>query len=1073
MSFELDNLLYFFRRNTLYNISAFMHYKVITNEGGNTNMKMKKVLAIGLSAAMIMSVTPGEVFASDLNADVAVEEFSDDADDTVASESEEPEVEENNSDQAADVEFQDEESDEQQPEDQEVQDDDVALFSDGEENASAVGDGTISDNIQWKLEDSNEDGLEDTLIISGNGDMPDYESYDAEPWYAYRKTITHLVIEDGITSIGNYTFILENLKSIEWGENITRIGNFTLSGCKSMTELKLPKNLINIGKYSFAGWTSLTALEMPNSIKIIGDSAFNSCENLVSVKFSENIEEIGRYVFGSCTKVNNIFLPATIKKIGDQFFHGKKTYKYSSNLYYGCCLSSIHYAGTKDDMEKIDGVDQSENSPSGYIRLRSYFHYSVYHAPRNATCLKNGFVGYWICNTCGGKIYADAECTQELSEIPIIPALGHDLDQGNVSKEANCTEEGVVTYSCQREGCDYTETKSIPTNGKHIYGEPSYTWNEDNTECIATEICSLCQYENTESAKAQETTLIPATCNQEGKVHYTAVFTNDNFTTQDKEVIVPQLSHKNTEIRNARNATCESSGYSGDIYCKDCGKFLSEGSIIKAKGHLWDDGTVKKEPTCVEKGEKVYTCFRCNATKTEKLEAVGHKWNDKETTDLKATCTTSGRKSIHCSVCDEIQDGSQQIIPALGHNWSEGVIEKKATCTEKGMQIVTCLRCGKEKEEEIPAVGHAVVRDEEIPATCETDGKTEGNHCSACGKILTEQKTIPATGHKEVKDAAIAATCEKDGLTEGSHCSVCGKILVAQNIVKATGHAWDAGKITKEATCEEAGVKTYTCATCGSIKTEDIKALGHKEVKDAAVTATCEKDGLTEGSHCSVCNKVLTEQQKVPATGHKFSSWKTTSQATVFSPEQQSRSCSVCGKSENREIGSKLQKTMTVTATSLPLKTKQKTTVLRVSGLAVGDSIISWKSSNTKVAKVSGRANGTSTITAGNKKGTAKITITLKSGLQKVVKVTVQKSTVKTKKITGVSKSLKLNKKQRAVLRPVITPLTSKQKITYKSSNSKVASVNSKGQITAKKKGTAVITVKSGSKTVKCKVTVK
>lgn len=249
--------------------------------------------------------------------------------------------------------------------------------------------------------------------------------------------------------------------------------------------------------------------------------------------------------------------------------------------------------------------------------------------------------------------------------------------------------------------------------------------------------------------------------------------------------------------------------------------------------------------------------------------------------------------------------------------------------------------------------------------------------------------------------------------------------------------------------------------------------LGHTEVKDAAVAATCEKDGLTEGSHCSVCNKVLTEQKKVSATGHKFSSWKTTSQATVFSPEKQSRSCSACGKSENREAGSKLQKTMTVTATSLPLKTKQKTTVLKVSGLAAGDSIVSWESSNTKVAKVSGRANGTSTITAGNKKGTAKITITLKSGLQKVVKVTVQKSAVKTKKITGVAKSLKLNKKQKAVLRPVIAPLTSKQKITYKSSNSKVASVNSKGQITAKKKGTAVITVKSGSKTVKCKVTVK
>ena len=1038
-------------------------------------MKMKKVLAIGLSAAMIMTVVPGNVFAAELEQEtVEIEDFSDDVEIENSDELGNQEfVEEEPEKETPEIEIQDDEAGQEKDLEQEINDGDIALFSDGEESVARVGDGEVSSNIQWKIEDLDEDGLEDTLTISGEGDMPDYTSYEEEPWYAYRKTIRHLIIGDEITSIGSYTFMCNNLQSIEWGSGITRIGDFTLSGCSTMQKLELPKNLISIGRYSFTFWTSLTELEMPNSLKILGDSTFSDCHNLTSVKFSENIEEIGRYAFGSCTKVKNIFLPTTIKKIGDQFFRGKKFYKNSSNLYYGCCLSYIHYAGTKADMEKIDGIDQSEDSPSGNRYLRSYFHYSVYHAPKEATCLKKGFVGYWICNTCGGKIYADAECTQELSEIPIIPALGHDLDQGNISKEANCTEEGVVTYSCQREGCDYTETKSIPTNGKHIYGEPSYTWNEDNTECIATEICSLCQYEDTESVKAQETTLTPATCSQEGKVHYTALFTNDNFVTQDKEVIVPQLSHKNTEIRNARNATCESSGYSGDVYCKDCGKFLSEGSIIKAKGHLWDDGTVKKEPTCVEKGEKVYTCFRCDETRSEKLEAVGHKWNDKETTDLKATCTTSGRKSIHCSVCDEIQDGSQQIIPALGHNWSEGVIEKKATCTEKGMQIVTCLRCGKEKEEEIPAVGHAVVRDEKIPATCETDGKTEGNHCSVCGKILTEQKIIPATGHKEVKDTAVAATCEKDGLTEGSHCSVCGKVLAAQNVVKAIGHSWDEGKITKEATCEENGVKTYTCANCKATKTEDIKALGHKEVKDAAVTATCEKDGLTEGSHCSVCNKVLTEQQKVPATGHKFSSWETTSQATVFSPMKQSRSCSVCGKSEQRQVGSKLQKKMTVSATTLPLKKKQKTTVLKVTGLAKGDSIVSWKSSNTKIAKVVGRTNGTSVITAGTKTGKAKITITLKSGLQKAVTVSVQKNAVKTTRISGVVKTLRLKRKQKAVLRPVIAPLTSTEKVTYKSSNTKVATVNSKGQITAKKKGTAVITVKSGGKTVKCKVTVK
>ena len=408
--------------------------------------------------------------------------------------------------------------------------------------------------------------------------------------------------------------------------------------------------------------------------------------------------------------------------------------------------------------------------------------------------------------------------------------------------------------------------------------------------------------------------------------------------------------HPNTELKNAKEATCSTEGYTGDKICKDCGKTIEAGKTIPKKEHSWDAGKVIKAANCTEKGIRTYTCQSCSITRTEDISALGHK----------------------------------------------------------------------------------AVTDAAVAATCETDGKTEGSHCSVCGKVLTEQETVKATGHKPVTDAAVAATCETDGKTEGSHCSACGKVLTAQKTIPAFGHTWDAGKITKEAACETKGVKTYTCETCKKTRTEEI-----------------------------------------PARGHKFGAWVTTSQADVISPAKQTRTCTVCGKKEQRNYGSRLRGTMTVNISSIPLKTRQKTSVLKVTGVAKGDSITSWKSSNTKVAKVAGRANGTCTITAGNKTGKAKITITLKSGLQKTVTVSVQKSAVKTKKISGVAKTLRLNRKQKTTLKPVLSPLTSTEKITYKSSNSKVASVNSKGQITAKKKGTTVITVKSGTKTVKCKVTVK
>lgn len=270
--------------------------------------------------------------------------------------------------------------------------------------------------------------------------------------------------------------------------------------------------------------------------------------------------------------------------------------------------------------------------------------------------------------------------------------------------------------------------------------------------------------------------------------------------------------------------------------------------------------------------------------------------------------------------------------------------------------------------------------------------------------------------------------------------------------------------------CTEPGERVVQCKYCGYVKSkETLPAQGHDWEVISEKKATCKEEG-SQNLKCKRCGETTTKV--VPVGAHKFSSWETIDAATVFAPAVQARTCSVCGHKETKNDGKKLAATMKVNATKLPLKIKQKTMVLKVNGLANGDSVASWKSSNTKVVKVSGKSNGTCTLIAGNKKGKATVTVMLKSGLKKNITITVQKAAVKTSKITGVVKNLKLKKNQTAVLEATVTPLTSLQKMKYKSSNKKIATVTSKGIVTAKKKGSAVITVKSGSKTVKCKVTV-
>ena len=210
----------------------------------------------------------------------------------------------------------------------------------------------------------------------------------------------------------------------------------------------------------------------------------------------------------------------------------------------------------------------------------------------------------------------------------------------------------------------------------------------------------------------------------------------------------------------------------------------------------------------------------------------------------------------------------------------------------------------------------------------------------------------------------------------------------------------------------------------------------------------------------------------VPAKGHSWSAWKTVSEATISAAAVQERSCTTCGTTQRQNAGSALSPKLTLNATSITLKTKQKTKKVQVTGLSAGDAVDSWISSNEKVVKVSGTAAGTCTITAQKKTGKATIYVKLKSGLTGTIQVKVQKKKVAATKVVVAEKTVKLQKGQKQKIHAYIQPLTTEDKLTFTSSNKKVAAVSKDGTITAKKAGKANITVKAGKKKVTVKVTV-
>lgn len=426
---------------------------------------------------------------------------------------------------------------------------------------------------------------------------------------------------------------------------------------------------------------------------------------------------------------------------------------------------------------------------------------------------------------------------------------------------ATCTKAGVKTYTCTV--CNDKKTETLAAL-EHSYGKPTYAWNGIN--CTAERVCSRdSSHKETETVTAAVETTRAATCTLEELSTYTATFTNTAFNKQKKENVVT------------------------------AGKLEHDYAV---------GFTEDKPATCTENGSKSRHCSRCDAkTDVTEIPATGHKLVIDAA--VAPTCTQTGlTEGKHCSVCNTVLV-KQKIVPALEHQWNDGVVTREPTCTEEGVKTFICTRCSNTKTESIPALGHDWgAWNVTIPAT-ETTVGSETRTCQRDGNH-TETRSIPKLDHTHtmVHQSAVDADCGTGtpGNIEYWVCSGCGKFfrdadganeIELENTVIHPAHdldtaAWSFDESNHWHECKKCRQKPDSAAHVyddGDDETCNIcnyTRVIHRHVLEQvpAVPATCISPGNIAYYRCAACgerfrddggNDPVTEDEvKLAPLGHDW-----------------------------------------------------------------------------------------------------------------------------------------------------------------------------------------------------------
>lgn len=633
------------------------------------------------------------------------------------------------------------------------------------------------------------------------------------------------------------------------------------------------------------------------------------------------------------------------------------------------------------------------------------------------------------------------------------------------SKDATCTTDEILVKKCSVCGQSYTDNVNNKKKLNHdmqLVKTVAPTCSDEGYDLYKCSRCDVTEKRNIVPAISgshdwQFTKTVAPTCNEKGYDLYTC----KKCKSTKKENIQPINPSNHKFIKtNTVAPTCTTGGY--DVYtCERCGKTEHRNEVPAIAGGHTYQFTKTVAPTCTEQGYDVYTCSKCGNTEKRNVKPIDSSNHNYTVKVVAPTCTEKGYTKYTCSRCGNTYNDNY--INASGHSFTNYVLDGNATCTQDGTMTAQCDKCNETNT--IPAPGSKLGHDYAqtvTPATCVSGGYTT-YVCTRCNDTYVGNY-VDAIGHS-YNNVVTPPTCTAGGYT--THICVRGDSTYVDSQTSPLGHSYAATVVA--ATTTSQGYTVYTCTRCGvnyvSDYTPVLPALTPSEDKIAKEYGVDAKTAQ-EINYIFITNNVssdtasLTESKMTakPPKGdgdYKGSNFgllraqttklKKNSVTVKWNKVKNADGYIVYGAKCGAKSKYKVLKVVSGKTTSYTHKKLKKGTYYKYN-------IVAFK-----------YVNGVKVTLAASKKIHA-TTLGGKYGVAKAVKL--NKSKVKIKK--GKTFKIKASeiKKDKKIKRH--------RAICYESSNTKIATVNSKGKIKAKKKGKCTIYVYAQNGVYKTvKVTVK